>query len=190
VQFQVAVYVVHLQERKAIRHGCGEGAGVPKIFALPAGSDVFYVLRVSILVMRRIYHRFPQSIDLDFELVQPFRGILTCIARMHDTHTTVKEADGLVKERIHIQIADGRTKFLDLDDLMPLSEKVTEAADFRVSLQRTLLTPEKRLPVAENVFYLRIIDKGPVTECYIAKEGRLGDLDAMDLRRILKGACE
>ncbi|HNV38121.1 MAG TPA: hypothetical protein PKJ46_03080 [Methanoculleus sp.] len=57
--------------------------------------------------MRRIYHRFPQSIDLDFELVQPFRGILTCLARMHDTHTTVKEADGLVKERIHIQIADG-----------------------------------------------------------------------------------
>ena len=109
---------------------------------------------------------------------------------MHDTHTTVKEADGLVKERIHIQIADGRTKFLDLDDLMPLSEKVTETADFRVSLQRTLLTPEKRLPVAENVFYLRIVDKGPVTECYIAKEGRQGDLDAMDLRRILKGACE
>lgn len=140
--------------------------------------------------MRRIYHRFPQSIDLDFELARPFGDVLTCIARMHDTHTTAKGADGLIKERIRVQVADGRTKFLDLDDLLPLSEMVTEAADFRVGLQRTLLTPEKRLPVAENVFYLRIVDKGPVTECYIAKEGRLGDLDAMDLRRILKGACE
>ena len=140
--------------------------------------------------MRRIYHRFPQSIDLDFELARPFGDVLTCITRMHDTHTTAKGADGLIKERIRVQVADGRTKFLDLDDLLPLSEMVTEAADFRVDLQRTLLTPEKRLPVAENVFFLRIVDKGPVTECYIAKEGRLGDLDAMDLRRILKGACE
>jgi hypothetical protein len=63
-------------------------------------------------------------------------------------------------------------------------------ADFRVDLQRTLLTPDKRLPVSENVFFLRIVDKGPATECYVAKESRIGDLDAMDLRRMLKGACE
>jgi hypothetical protein len=140
--------------------------------------------------MRRIYHRFPQSIDLDFELARPFREVLACIARSHDTHAAVRGAEGLVKERILIQIADGRTQFLDLDVLMPLSENVTEAADFRIDLQRTLLTPEKRLPVAENIFFLRIVDKGPVTECYIAKDGRLGDTDAMDLRRMLKGACE
>ena len=140
--------------------------------------------------MRRIYHRFPQSIDLDFELARPFRDVLACIARMHDTHTTVWGADGLVKERVLIQITDGRTQFLNLDALQPLSEKVSEMADFRVDLQRTLLTPEKRLPVSESVFFLRIVDKGPVTECYVAKENRLGDLDAMDLRRLLKGACE
>mgnify|MGYP000852388666 FL=1 len=140
--------------------------------------------------MRRIYHRFPQSIDLDFELVRSFQDVLACIARMHDTHTTVRGADGLVKERILIQIADGRTQFLDLNALAPLSEKVNEMADFRVDLQRSLLTPEKRLPVSENIFFLRIVDKGPITECYVAKDGRVGDLDAMDLRRLLKGACE
>ncbi|MCM2465457.1 hypothetical protein [Methanoculleus oceani] len=140
--------------------------------------------------MRRIYHRFPQSIDLDFELVRPFREVLACIARMHDTHTTVRGAEGLVKERTLVQVADGRTQFLDLDTLVPLAEKVTEVADFRIDLQRTLLTPDARLPVSENVFFLRIVDKGPVTECYVAKEGRLGDLDAMDLRKMLKGACE
>lgn len=140
--------------------------------------------------MRRIYHRFPQSIDLDFELNRPFREVLVCMARMHDTHTTTRSADGLIKERLLIQIADGRTQFLDLNDLAPLAENVAEAADFRIHLQRTLLTPEKRLPVSANAFFLRIIDKGAVTECYIAKEGRLGDLDAMDLRTMLKGACE
>ena len=140
--------------------------------------------------MRRIYHRFPQSIDLDFELVRPFQDVIACKARMHDTQTTVRGVDGLVKERILFQVADGRTQFLDLDALKPFSEKVSETADFRVDLQRTLLTPEKRLPVSENVFFLRIVDRGPVTECYVAKDGRLGDLDAMDLRRLLKGACE
>jgi len=59
-----------------------------------------------------------------------------------------------------------------------------------MEFQRTLLTPEKRLPVAENVFYLRIVDKGPTTECYAAKESSRGDMDAMDLREFLKGACE
>ncbi len=49
---------------------------------------------------------------------------------------------------------------------------------------------KKRLPVAENVFYLRVVDKGPVTECYVAKESPHGDMDAMDLRTFLKGACE
>lgn len=140
--------------------------------------------------MRRIYHRFPQSVDLDFELNRPFREVLNCIARMHDTHTTTRGADGLVKERIFFQIADERTQFQDLDTLLPLAEKVSEVADFRVELQRTLLTPEKRLPVSENAFFLRIVDKGRLTECYVAKDGHHGDLDAMDLRRILKGACE
>ena len=140
--------------------------------------------------MRRIYHRFPQSVDLDFELSRPFRDVLACIARLHDSHTTTRGADGLVKERMLVQVADGRVQFVDLNDLAPLAENVTEVADFRVDLQRTLLTPEKRLPVSENIFFLRIDDKGAVTECYVAKEGRLGDLDAMDLRTMLKGACE
>lgn len=140
--------------------------------------------------MRRIYHRFPQTIDLDFELTRPFRDVLSCIARLHNTHTTGRGPGGLIKERALIQIAEARTQFQDLDDLLPLEDVVTEMADFRIDLQRTLLTPEARLPVAENVFYLRIVDNGPVTGCYVAKEGHHGDLDAMDLRRMLKGACE
>ncbi|MDV2481439.1 hypothetical protein F8E02_05355 [Methanoculleus sp. Wushi-C6] len=140
--------------------------------------------------MRRIYHRFPQSIDLDFELARPFQDVLACMARMHDTHTTGRGPDGLVKERIVLQVADGRTQFQDLDATLTRAGAITEVADFRVGLQKTLLTPDKRLPVSENVFYLRLVDKGPVTECYVAKESRLGDMDAMDLRSLLKGACE
>ena len=141
-------------------------------------------------MMRRIYYRFPQSIDLDFEIARPFRDVLACIARLNNTHATRRGPGGLIKERVVIQIAEERTRFGDLDNLSPLEETVAETADFRVDLQKTLLTPEKRLPISENVFYLRIVDKGAVTECYVAKEGLHGDLDAIDLRTILKGACE
>ena len=140
--------------------------------------------------MRRIYHRFPLQIDLDFEVARPFQDLLSCVARLHNTHTTTKRGDGLIKERILIQVTDGRTQFLDLDDLMPLAENISEAADLRIDFQRTLLTPEKRLPIAENIFYLRIVDRGPTTECYAAKESSHGDMDAMDLRELLKRACE
>jgi hypothetical protein len=140
--------------------------------------------------MRRIYHRFPQPVDLDFELSRPFMDVLACIQRMHNTHTTERREGGLVKQRIVIQLSDGRTQFEDLDNLPPLEETISEAADFRIDLQDTLLRPDRRVPVSQNNFFLRVVDKGPITECYVVKDGRHGDIDAMDIRQLLKGACE
>ncbi|MDN7026159.1 hypothetical protein FGU65_14945 [Methanoculleus sp. FWC-SCC1] len=140
--------------------------------------------------MRRIYHRFPQQVDLDFDLNRPFRDVLRCLQRLHNTHTTERQENGLLKRRILVQISDGRTQFQEMAGLPPLDETVTEAADFRLDLQETLLTPDRRLPVAANIFLLRIVDKGRTTECFVAKEGRNAGMDAMALRTLLKGACE
>ncbi|RXE57124.1 hypothetical protein ABH15_03095 [Methanoculleus taiwanensis] len=140
--------------------------------------------------MRRVYHRFPQNVDLDFEVHRPFRDLLRCLQRLHNTHTTERQEGGLLKRRILFQISDGRTQFVSLDTLPPLEETVSETADFRVDLQETLLTPERRLPVSANIFLLRVVDKGPYTECFVAKEGQHGGMDAMNLRTLLKGACE
>jgi hypothetical protein len=140
--------------------------------------------------MRRIYHRFPQPIDLDFEVARPFRDVLRCMQQMHNTHTTERKQEGLLKRRIVIQVSDGRTKFDGLEDVPPLEEIVTEAVDLRIDLQETMLHPDRKVPVSQNVFFVRFVDKGPFTECYVAKEGRHGEMDAMDIRRLLKGACE
>ncbi len=139
--------------------------------------------------MRRIYHRFPQRIDLDFELDRPFREVLRCLQRMHNTHTTERKEKGLLKRRVLIQISDGRTQFEELDRLPPLEETISEVADFRIDLQETLLQPDRRLPVSENVFLIRVTDRGQRTECFVAKEGRYGGMDAMDVRQLLRGAC-
>ncbi len=140
--------------------------------------------------MRRIYHRFPQQVDLDFDLNRPFRDVLRCLQRLHNTHTTERQQNGLLKRKILVQISDGRTQFQDLETLPPLDEVITEAADFRLDLQETLLTPDRRLPVAANIFLLRIVDRGSATECFVAKEGRGSGMDAMAFRTLLKGACE
>ncbi|KUG19571.1 MAG: hypothetical protein KO206_02095 [Methanomicrobiaceae archaeon] len=140
--------------------------------------------------MRRIYHRFPHRIDYDFEIDRPFRDVLRCLRLLHNTHTTSRTENGLVKSRILIQISDNMTQFEDMDTMPPIEDSVTEAGDFRIDLQETLLNPDRRLPVAANTFLLRVMDKGSRTECFVVKQGRSGGMDAMDLRMLLKGACE
>jgi len=140
--------------------------------------------------MRRIYHRFPQQIDLDFELSLPFREVLNRVRLLHRTHTTTRTDNGLVKSKILVQVSDNRTQFEDVDMLPPIEDTVTEAADFRIDLQETLLNPDRRVPVAANTFLVRMMDRGTRTECYVAKQGRFGTIDAMNVRTLLKGACE
>jgi len=45
-----------------------------------------------------------------------------------------------------------------------------------------------RVPIANDVFYLRLTDMGQRTDIDIAKEGRGDGLDALDLKNILLGA--
>jgi hypothetical protein len=140
--------------------------------------------------MRRVYHRFPLACDLNFDLDLPFSDVIRCIAAMHNTHTTSRKGDALMKFRTLVEVADQKTKMETVTMFPHLADTVTETADFRISLHETLLTPEKRLPVSENVFLLRVHDTGPGCECFALKENTQGSLDAMDLRGIIRGACE
>ena len=88
-----------------------------------------------------------------------------------------------------VHIAYNKTTFEPLNRLPPIEDSVTEMADFRIVIRETRLTPKSRVPVSENAFFVRVADKGKATEITIAKEEARGDMDAMDLKEILKGAC-
>lgn len=141
-------------------------------------------------MMRRVYYRFPTRCDLNFTLTSPFGQVLRCVAALHRTHTTSREDNDLYKRDLLLEIADDRTRFLPLDLVPDLADEVTESADFRFSVHDTLLRPEGRRPVSESVFLVRIVDRGPQCEVFVVKDGMRGSMDAMDVRTILKGACE
>lgn len=158
--------------------------------AIPVSTYLFGKMPPHIVLMRRIYHRFPQRCDLTFDIDRPFSDVIGCIVGMHDTHVTSRKDEDLVKLRTVVEIAESKTKMEPVDRFANLQETVTETADFRISLHETLLTPAQRLPVSENIFLLRVSDTGQGCECFALKENAKGSMDAMDLKNIIKGACD
>lgn len=108
---------------------------------------------------------------------------------LHESHTTSRKGIDLVKCQTLVQVAHNKTTFEPINRLPDMENTVTEMADFRMIVRETRLTPKNRVPVSENSFLVRIVDKGKFTEVTIAKEESRGEIDAMDLREILKGAC-
>ncbi|MDD1678903.1 MAG: hypothetical protein LUO93_06965 [Methanomicrobiales archaeon] len=139
--------------------------------------------------MRTVYHRFPTTFDLDFELQKPFGEVLRCFRSLHESHTTSRKGVDLVKCQTLVSVAHNKTSFEPVNHLPDIEKTVTEMADFRVVVRETRLTPKNRVPVSENIFLVRIVDKGKFTEVTVAKEESRGGMDAIDLREILKGAC-
>ena len=65
---------------------------------------------------------------------------------------------------------------------------ITEAADLRVSVLALALRGGGKVPIANDIFYLRLSDQGSRTDIDIPKEGRGEGLDALDMKNILLGA--
>lgn len=140
--------------------------------------------------MRRIFHRFPNTIDLEFEITRPFSDVVRCIKRLHTTHTTTKQGSDLVKRSVIVQVATNKTGFESLDDVGSFEEQVSEAVDFRFALQDSILKSAGRVPASMSAFFVRITDKGGRCECIVAKDGTRGIMDATDVKTLLTGACE
>jgi len=138
--------------------------------------------------MRRIYYRFPQRVDLSFTLGLPFpealNYIVTELNGAEKTKTTGKE---LVQVRTKVEVAADRTTFGDPSPDIFRPGAVTEAVDLRVSILALALRGGGKVPVANDVFYVRLTDRGQTTDVEIAKEGSTPGVDALDLKNIILG---
>jgi hypothetical protein len=67
---------------------------------------------------------------------------------------------------------------------------ITEAVDMQVSLLALALRGGGKVPIANDVFFIRLTDQVSRTDIDIAKEGRGEGLDALDLKNILLGASK
>lgn len=140
--------------------------------------------------MRRIYYRFPQRIDLSFTMGMPFLETLRYLAELDGQETTKTTGRELVKVKTRINIAVDRATFGDITPDVLLPGVITEAVDLRASVLALALRGAGKVPIANDVFYLRLTDRDRHTDIDIAKEGRGEGLDALDMKNILLGTAK
>jgi hypothetical protein len=138
--------------------------------------------------MRKIYYRFPQRVDLSFAMGMPFNDTLKYVAGLDNEEATKTTGKELVKVKTKIQIAVDRATFGDISPDMLRQGVITEAVDLRASVLALALRGGGKVPIANDVFYLRLTDQVSRTDIDIAKEGRGEGLDALDMKNILLGA--
>ncbi len=138
--------------------------------------------------MRRIYYRFPQRVDLSFAMGMPFFETLQYIAGLDNAESTKTTGRELVKVTLRIRIAADRATFGGITPDVLRPGAITEACDFQASVLAMALRGGNKVPIANDVFYIRLTDRVSRTDIDIAKEGRGEGLDALDMKNILLGA--
>lgn len=138
--------------------------------------------------MRRIYYRFPQRVDLSFAMGMPFNETLKHIAGLDNTEVTKTTGKELVKVKTKVKIALDRTTFGDITPDVLRPDVITEAVDLQVSLLEVALRGGGKVPIANEVFFVRLTDQVSRTDIDITKEGRGEGMDALDMKNILLGA--
>jgi len=149
---------------------------------------ILYHYRVQFFLMRRIYYRFPQRVDLSFAMGMPFNETLKYIAGLDNEESTKTTGKELVKIKTKVAIAMDRATFGEITPDELRIGAITEAVDLRVSVLALALRGGGKVPIANDIFYLRLTDQVSRTDIDIAKEGRGEGLDALDMKNILLGA--
>ncbi|MFA4878019.1 MAG: hypothetical protein WC586_11450 [Methanoregula sp.] len=137
--------------------------------------------------MRRIYYRFPQRVDLSFAMGMPFNETLKYIAGLDNEESTKTTGKELVKVKTRVQIAVDRATFGDITPDVLRPGAITEAVDLQVSVLALALRGGGKVPIANDIFYIRLTDQASRTDIDIAKEGRGEGLDALDMKNIILG---
>jgi len=140
--------------------------------------------------MRRIYYRFPQRVDLSFAMGMPFLETLKYIADLDSQESTKTTGKELVKVKTKVEIALDRATFGEITKEALRPGLITEAADLRMSVLALALRGGGKVPIANDIFYLRLTDRGSRTDIDIAKEGDAPGLDALDMKNILLGTSK
>jgi hypothetical protein len=151
-------------------------------------SNLFSFSPPHSLAMRRICYRFPQRVDLSFAMGMPFNETLKYIAGLDNAESTKTTGKELIKVKTKVKIAIDRATFGDITPDVLRPGVITEAADMQVSMLALALRGGSKVPIANDVFYIRLTDQVSRTDIDIAKEGRGEGLDALDMKNILLGA--
>jgi hypothetical protein len=137
--------------------------------------------------MRRIYYRYPQRVDLSFAMGMTFPETLKYIAELNGQESTKTTGKELVRVRVKVELATNRAEFGDITPDVLRPGVITEAADLRISVLALALRGTGKIPVANDVFFVRLTDRNTCTDIDIARQDSGEGLDALDMKNILLG---
>ena len=137
--------------------------------------------------MRRIYYRYPQRVDLSFAMGMPFPETLKYIADLNGQESTKTTGKELVRVKVKVEIATNRAEFGDITPDILRPGVITEAADIKVSVLALALRGAGKVPIANDVFFVRLTDRNTCTDIDIARENAAEGLDALDVKNIILG---
>lgn len=137
--------------------------------------------------MRRICYRYPQRVDLSFAMGMTFPETLKYIAELNGQESTKTTGKELVRIRVKVELATNRAEFGDITPDVLRPGVITEAADIRISVLALALRGTGKIPVANDVFFVRLTDRNTCTDIDIARQDSGEGLDALDMKNILLG---
>jgi len=126
-------------------------------------------------------------VDLSFAMGMPFNETLKYIAGLDNAESTKRTEKDLVKVKAKVKIAVDHATFGEITPDVLKPGVITEAVDLQVSILLLALRGGGKVPIGNEVFFLRLTDQVSRTDIDIAKEGRGEGLDALDMKNILLG---
>ena len=113
--------------------------------------------------------------------------VISRIGSFDGEHITKKVGDELVKLDLQVFVAKDKTGFDKIENIPGFYDTTTDTVDFRIMFNETILTGERRIPRSTTSFLVKVEEKGMSCDCYIAKEGVAGNVDALDLKNLILG---
>jgi hypothetical protein len=116
-----------------------------------------------------------------------FPETLKYIADLNGQESTKTTGKELVRVKVKVEIATNRAEFGDITPDILRPGVITEAADIKVSVLALALRGAGKVPIANDVFYVRLTDRNTFTDIDIARENAAEGLDALDVKNIILG---
>jgi len=116
-----------------------------------------------------------------------FLDTIKHIASLDGSETTKTSGKELVKVKTKVEVAIDRATFGDITPDVLRPGTITEALDMRISVLALALRGSGKVPIANDIFLIRLTDRVSRTDIDIAKETKPGGLDALDIKNILLG---
>jgi hypothetical protein len=126
-------------------------------------------------------------VDLSFAMGMTFPETLQYISDLNGQESTKTTGKELVRVKVKVEIATNRAEFGDITADVLHPGVITEAADLKISVLALALRGSGKVPVANDVFYVRLTDRSTCTDIDIARQDAGEGLDALDMKNILLG---